>query len=103
MSEPKQDEVPWWRNHPWMGHHVFAENRNKFPAKELLKYNRQYVAWLPDGSGIHDSDPDPKALWDRLEASVDEPGLYCIEYITDETYYPGKSASCHDAVDPCAT
>lgn len=55
MSEQSQNGVPWWRNNPWYGLHMFRENRDKFPAEELLKYNRQYIAWIPDGSGIFDS------------------------------------------------
>jgi hypothetical protein len=70
-----------------MGRHLFAENRRKFPGEELLtKYNRKYVAWYPDGSGIHDSDPDPIVLRERIEASGDDPAWYLIEYITDEMY-----------------
>src|SRR5436190_96783 len=75
MSET-QDGVPWWRNDPWYGGHLFYENRNKFPLEELAKYNGQYVAWIPDGSGIHDSDPDPIALRARIRASGDEPAMY---------------------------
>jgi hypothetical protein len=86
MSEQKQDGLTRWRTHPWRGAHLFAENRNKFPPEELLKYNHKYVAWYPDGGAIYDSDPDPLALWARLEASGDDPAWYCIEYITEETY-----------------
>ncbi len=86
MSEQGQDGVPWWRNHPWQGRHLFRENRSKFPTEELLKYNRQYVAWIPDGSGIRDSGPDMFTVWKQIEASGDDPSLYCYEYITDETY-----------------
>lgn len=85
MSE-QQDGVPWWRNDPWNGRQMFRENRNKFPVEELLKYNRQYVAWFPDGSGIYDSDTDPTALRDRILAAGDEVAMYCIEYITDEAF-----------------
>lgn len=86
MSEQSQDGVPWWRNDPWYGGHKFYENRCKFPAEELLKYNRRYVAWYPDGSGIFDSDPDPMALRERIKATGDEVAMYLIEYITDETF-----------------
>ena len=76
MSAQSQDGVPWWRNDPWNGRHLFWENRGKFPAEELRKYNGRHVAWFPDGSGIHDSDPDPDALRDpgRLLAEVREEG-----------------------------
>ena len=86
MSEQSQNGVPWWRNDPWNGRQMFHENRNKFPGEELLKYNGQYVAWFPDGSGIYDSDPDPTALRERIKAAGDEVAMYCIEYITDEPY-----------------
>jgi hypothetical protein len=86
MSTEKQDGAPLWRNHPWRGRHLFAENRGKFPAEELLKYNRTFVAWYPDGSGIFDSDADHNALWERVKAAEDEPALYLIEYITDEAF-----------------
>jgi hypothetical protein len=86
MSEHAQAGSPERRAHPWRGAHLFAENRRKFPPEELLKYFGKYVAWSPDGSSIFDSDCDHDALWERIKASRDEPGLYCIEYITDETY-----------------
>jgi hypothetical protein len=73
-----------WRNHPWRGMHMFAENRNTFPAEELLKYLGKYVAWYPDGSHIFDSDPDYQTLLARVEASGDDPIWYRIEYIGDE-------------------
>ena len=86
MSLQSQDGVPWWQNDPSHGGRMFLENRGKFPMAELRKYNRQYVAWIPDGSGIRDSDTDPIALHERIKASGDEPAMYHIEYITDETY-----------------
>ncbi len=86
MSEQSQNGVPWWRNDPWNGRQMFHENRNKFPAEELAKYNRQYVAWFPDGSGIFDADPDPIALQERIKASGDDIAMYLIEYITDEAF-----------------
>jgi hypothetical protein len=86
MSEKPQEGVPWWRHDPWYGGHMFYENRCKFPPAELLKYNRKYVAWIPDGSGIYDADTDPIALEERIKASGDEPAMFPIEYITDETY-----------------
>jgi hypothetical protein len=86
MSGQSQDGVPWWRNDPWNGRHLFWENRGKFPAEELRKYNGLHVAWFPDGSGIYDSDPDPNALVDRIKASGDEVAMYLLEYITDEPY-----------------
>jgi hypothetical protein len=84
MSEQSQNGVPWWRNDPWYGGHMFYENRCKFPSEELLKYLGKYVAWFPDGSGIFDSDIDPIALHERIKATGDEPAMYSVEYITDE-------------------
>jgi hypothetical protein len=86
MSEQPQEEVPDWRTHPWRGAHMFAKNRARFPPEELQKYLGKFVAWYPDGSRIFDADADHDALWERVKASGDDPGWYCIEYITDETY-----------------
>jgi hypothetical protein len=83
MSEQPK-EVPWWRNHPWMGRHLAAENRNKFPLEELAKYNNMHVAWFPDGSGIRDADEDGEALIERIKASGDDLSWYTYEFITDE-------------------
>jgi hypothetical protein len=79
MSEQKQDEVPWWRNDPRLGFHLFAENREK--NRDLLRQHEgKIVAWFPDGSGIRDADADSIALWDRIVASGDEPWWYYYEY-----------------------
>jgi hypothetical protein len=86
MSEQGQDGVQWWRNHPWQGRHLFAENRAKHLEEVFAKYYRQFVAWFPDGSGIFDADPDEDALRERVKASGDDPATYLIEYITDEAY-----------------
>jgi hypothetical protein len=86
MSAQPQRQDQWWRSHPWNGRHLFHENRGKFPVEELLKYNRMYVAWYPDGSGIHDADSDEIVLRERIKASGDDPFLYRIEYISDESY-----------------
>jgi hypothetical protein len=79
MSEPKPDEVPWWRNHPWLGGHLFLENRNK-NCHLLLQYQDMYVAWFPDGSGIRDADADLVAMQERIEAAGEDPSWYCYEY-----------------------
>jgi hypothetical protein len=82
----KQQDRPWWLDDPWHGTHLYAENRRRFTWDDLQKYNRKFVAWYPDGSGIHDSDEDHDALWNRLRRSVEMPEVYRIEYITDEAY-----------------
>jgi hypothetical protein len=81
MSEQKNGELPWWRTHPWLGAHLFAENRNKVPLEVLQPYNHMRVAWFPDGSGIRDADVDGVALYERIKASGDDPSWYCYEYI----------------------
>ena len=37
MSEQSQNGVPWWRNDPWNGRHLFWENRGKFPAERAAE------------------------------------------------------------------
>lgn len=81
MSSTSQN-IPWWRNHPWMGRHLAAENRTRFPLQELAKYNHMHVAWFPDGSGIRDADEDGDALIERLRASGDDLSWYTYEYIS---------------------
>lgn len=80
----QSESVPWWRNHPWMGRHLAAENRSKFPLDELYKYNNMHVAWYPDGSGIRDADRDGMVLWERIKASGDDPTWYTYEFVSDE-------------------
>jgi hypothetical protein len=70
-----------------MGRHLAAENRNKFPVAELLKYDGQHVAWFPDGSGIRDADPDGVLLWERIKASGDDPSWYTYEFISTEPMF----------------
>src|SRR5262245_30878234 len=81
-AETKQGNVPWWRNHPWLGRHLFAENRNK-NCHLLLPYDNMTVAWFPDGSGIRDVDIDETALRERIKASGDDPDWYNYEYVRD--------------------
>jgi hypothetical protein len=83
MSEQSSDGVPWWRNDPWHGGHLFLENRNKNCAL-LLQYDGMHVAWFPDGSGIRDADVDGYELWKRIKASGDDPSWYVYEYFSTE-------------------
>jgi hypothetical protein len=80
MTQPTT-EVPWWRNDPWLGAHLYRENRGRFPFEELVKYHHKQVAWFPDGSGIRDADADGDALLARIEASGDDPSWYCYEFV----------------------
>jgi hypothetical protein len=84
MSEQPDNGVPWWRNHPWLGAHLWNDNRSKYPVEELRKYNNMHVAWFPDGSGVRDADPDGVALRERIKASGEDPSWYCYEWISDE-------------------
>jgi hypothetical protein len=82
----KDGELPWWRNDPWLGAHLWAENRSK-NADLLLPYDGKCVAWFPDGSGIRDADPDMGVLWNRIKASGDDPSWYAYEHVNLEPYY----------------
>jgi hypothetical protein len=83
QQEKKPEEVPWWRNHPWLGRHLFMENRNK-NCELLLKYDGMHVAWFPDGSGIRDADVNGIALFERIKASGDDPEWYVYEEVMNE-------------------
>jgi hypothetical protein len=91
MSEQKQDEVvqqkqgevPWWQNDPWLGGHLYRENRNK-NYELLLQYDGKCVAWFPDGSGIRDADAALSALCRRIEASGEDPQWYVYEFSSSE-------------------
>jgi hypothetical protein len=80
MSTQPAENVPWWRNDPWLGAHLFAENRNKH-LSELSKYAGQTVAWFPDGSGIRDAGEDMYVLWQRFKALGEDPSWYHYENI----------------------
>jgi hypothetical protein len=86
MSEQKQSERPWWLDDPWRGTYLYGENRSRYSWEDLKEYDGKFVAWYPDGSGIHDFDEDAVALWNRLKESVEVPEMYVIEYINDEPY-----------------
>jgi hypothetical protein len=83
MSEQSQNDVPWWRNHPWLGGHLWAENRNK-NSHLLLQHDGKIVAWFPDGSGIRDADADILALRQRISDAGEDPSWYCYEYFSTE-------------------
>lgn len=80
----QSDEVPWWRNHPWLGGHLFHENRNK--NLELLEqFEKKWVAWYPDGSGIRGAAQDVYALWLRIKETGEDPQWYHYELINNDT------------------
>lgn len=82
MSAQPNNDVPWWRNHPWLGRHLFHENRTK-NLHLLDPYNNMHVAWFPDGSGIRDADADIEVLQHRILAAGEDLYWYNFEYVTD--------------------
>src|SRR5262245_58307071 len=80
-GERKKDELPWWRNDPWLVHHLFRENHDK-NQHLLLPYDNMFVAWFPDGSGIRDADKDGEALLKRIKESGDDPNWYVYEAVS---------------------
>jgi hypothetical protein len=65
----------------------FADNRDNFPAEELMKYAGKVVAWWLDGSRIVDADVDSLALVQRLRENG-----YDMHYIRLESIpFPGES------------
>jgi len=85
MSEQANNGVPWWRNDPWMGRHLFAENREK-NRHMLENYREMHVAWYPDGSGIRDADSDLTRLKERLRAAGEDLNWYHFEHVTDVSW-----------------
>jgi hypothetical protein len=81
MSEQQTNDVPWWRNDPWLGRHLWRERRLRFPLDELAKYSGLTVAWYPDGSGIRDAAEDRAVLWERFKALGEDPSWYMYEFI----------------------
>jgi hypothetical protein len=86
MSDGQANGLPWWRSDPWLGGHLFGENRNK-NAHLTVPYNNMYIAWFPDGSGIRDADVDRVVLWERIKGAGDDPSWYCYEYIENDAIF----------------
>jgi hypothetical protein len=63
-------------------------NRSKVPAKELLRYAGQHIAWSWDGSRILASDPDRRALDQKLRAA----GIDIARVVHDFIDGPGVSS-----------
>jgi hypothetical protein len=79
MSAETKAEIPWWRNHPWLGRHLFRERRDRYTYDDLAQYAGQTVAWFPDGSGVRDVGPDTYTLWQRFQALGEDPFWYNYE------------------------
>lgn len=62
----------------------FQDNRNKFPAEQLVPFEGKYVAWSLDGTRIIAGAQTREALW----AHMDEMGIpmahYVVDWIDDE-------------------
>jgi hypothetical protein len=79
MSAETKAEIPWWRNHPWLGRHLFRERRDRYTYDELAPYIGQVIAWYPDGSGIADVAPDVETLQQRFAKRGEDCSFYVFE------------------------
>ena len=70
------------RLEPWLDP-TFVENQRKFPAAELLRYAGQHVAWSWNGSQIVASDPDRRALDEKLRAAGVDPLQVIHDFVED--------------------
>ncbi len=59
----------------------FAENQQKFPFEELLKYTGQHVAWSWDGTQIVASAPDIDTLYERVAAAGIPSNRVVLDYV----------------------
>ena len=82
-GQAKSGERPWWMDDPWLGHHLYWQNRER-NLHLLPQYEGLCVAWMPDGSGIRGAHEDMHALWKQIEASGEDPQWYLYEYIPIE-------------------
>jgi hypothetical protein len=67
---------------PWLDPD-FLENQRKFPAEELLRFAGQHIAWNWNGSQILGSDPDRRALDEKLCAAGIDPQKVIYDFVED--------------------
>ncbi len=67
---------------PWLDPD-FQENQRKFPTEELLRYAGQHIAWSWDGAQILASDPDRRALDEKLCAAGIDPLHVIHDFVED--------------------
>ena len=79
----------------------FHENRNKFPPEELDKYLGLYVAWIPDGTGILDSDPDEMALHERIMTMGEMPEIKYVSVPREDGGF-GTGGEAPNSLPPAA-
>ncbi len=70
------------RHEPWLDPN-FVENQRKFPVEELLRHAGQHIAWSWNGSEILASDPDRRALDEKLHAAGIDPLQVIHDYVED--------------------
>lgn len=67
---------------PWLDPE-FLTNQRKFPPEELLRFAGQHIAWCWDGSRIMASDPDRRALDEKLCAAGIDPQKVIYDFVED--------------------
>jgi len=67
---------------PWIDAR-FLENQRRFPPKELLRYQGQYIAWSWDGSQILAADVDRRALDKKLRDGGVDPLQVIHDFVED--------------------
>jgi len=60
---------------------LYAENRRRFPANQLIPYHGKFVAWSPDGTRILASGEEREEVWKKLEAAGLDPSQVVNDYI----------------------
>jgi hypothetical protein len=59
----------------------YAENRQRFPAEQLVPYYGKFVAWSPDGTRIVASGKEREEVWKQLEQAGLDPSQYVNDFI----------------------
>lgn len=60
---------------------LYAENRRRFPAEQLVPYYGKFVAWSPDGTRIVASGKEREQVWKQLEDAGLDPSQFVNDYI----------------------